>query len=196
MPDHNDYQPPEKQILTDEQWLSAHKESMKGFHGKYDRKTGRNKPTSRNYTFTPIRYGTPDVPDKYKPSYSKITNKNTVYDNVTCKKHIVEIIENSVFFNGSLIATDPEKSSDGKKKTKTQKQNFCKAVIYSIIPGEIKTGDYHKEITTISDDSELRRYAALLKKDAINGLTYITQKDAEKVLKAKEWEYDYVVRSV
>lgn len=32
--------------------------------------------------------------------------------------------------------------------------------------------------------------------DAVNGLTYISKRDAEKVLKAKEWELDYVVRSV
>lgn len=146
MSDHNDYQPPEKPILTEEQWLSALKESMKGFHGKYDRKTGGNKPTSRNYTFTPIRYGTPDVPDKYNPSYSKIKNDGVLLIGAILdtkgleitpeKVYKYEICQNRITIDGYYVCDAPDYHSNGKKYTPYQKEKFCKVVIWQLLTDE------------------------------------------------------------
>jgi len=75
----------------------------------------------------------------YKPSYSRIEDITTLSDpNNYDLKHIIEIKNYEVFFNGSIIARAPLTHNNGKKFTIAQKAQFCKAVVYSIIPGEIK----------------------------------------------------------
>jgi len=74
----------------------------------------------------------------YKPSYAKITDKTVLSDPVTGYNHIIEIIDHKVYFNGFIIASAPVKGDNGKKKTLAQQLTFCKAVIYSIIPGTIQ----------------------------------------------------------
>ena len=56
------------------------------------------------------------------------------------------------------MITEPIIDAD---QIQAEKLKFCRAVIWSIIPQDMQIGDYHKGCTTISDDSELRRYAAL-----------------------------------
>jgi len=84
-------------------------------------------------------------------------------------KHKIEIIDHKVIFNGVEIARAPQPFT-GKSKGKSQwtparRLTFCKAVVYSIIPGEIKAlvtnirGN--KGYESVPDDAELRRYIAL-----------------------------------
>ena len=102
----------------------------------------------------------------YKPSYAKIDNMTELSDPDNYElKHIIEIKDNEVFFNGSIIARAPLTHNNGKKFTIAQKAQFCKAVVYSIIPGEIKThlnemGKACKEIRTITDDLYFRELIA------------------------------------
>ncbi len=104
------------------------------------------------------------------PSYSKIGNEMILPDpDNYLVKHKIEIIDNQVVFNGVVIASAPEPfKAKGKGKnhwTPARRLTFCKAVIYSIIPSETRV--YQKDsngklgTTTIEDDGELRRYAAL-----------------------------------
>jgi hypothetical protein len=75
----------------------------------------------------------------YKPSYSKIGNKTVLCDPVNdLVSHVIEIKNHEVFFNGALIASAPITGDNGRKKTLAQQLTFCKAVIYSIIPGSIQ----------------------------------------------------------
>ena len=122
-----------------------------------------------NYYFrgakgAPCSYGT-SLP--YKPSYSKIGNEGILPDpDNYLVKHKIEIVDYQVLFNGVVIASAPlpfaGKIKGKSQWTKTRRLTFCKAVIYSIIPGEIKTGDYNKStVVTVTDDAELRRYIAL-----------------------------------
>ena len=75
----------------------------------------------------------------YKPSYSRIEDITTLSDPDNYElKHVIEIKNNEVFFNGSIIARAPLTHNNGKKFTIAQRAQFCKAVVYSIIPGEIK----------------------------------------------------------
>jgi len=112
----------------------------------------------------PCSYGT-SLP--YKPSYSKIGNETVLSDpDNYLVKHKIEITPlMDVAFNGVIIAESPKSKAKGSKivsRTQAEKLKFCKAVIYSIIPGEIKTGDYNKSaLVTVIDDAELRRYIAL-----------------------------------
>ena len=71
----------------------------------------------------------------YKPSYSRIEDITTLSDpNNYDLKHIIEIKNNEVFFNGSIIARAPLTHNNGKKFTIAQKAQFCKSVVYTIIP--------------------------------------------------------------
>ena len=130
----------------------------------------------------PGRIGGPAIPEvgsiyrsngalPYKPSYSKIGNETILSDPIRDLKHKIIIEKDSVFFNNHCIAIAPEKHNNGKKFTSAQKTTFLKAVIYSIIPGEIKTslndmGKPCKEIRTITDDlyfqELIAKYPALI----------------------------------
>jgi hypothetical protein len=117
---------------------------------------------------SPINYGS-SLP--YKPAYGKIKNETKLsdpdkYDLI----HKIEITDNQVIFNGARIATAPEIHGNGKKVTKTEKLTFCRAVVYSIIPGEIKRNVKNKhgnmEIMSVPDDEYFReliaKYPALI----------------------------------
>jgi hypothetical protein len=117
---------------------------------------------------SPCNYGS-TLP--YKPSYSKISNEVILMDpDNYLVKHKIEITPfMDVLFNGALIATSPKlkKNAKGKdiNRTQAEKLKFCRAVIWSIIPSEIRV--YQKDSNgkmgtqTIPDDAELRRYVAL-----------------------------------
>lgn len=110
----------------------------------------------------PINYGT-SLP--YKPAYSKIGNETILYDPDNCDMlHKIEIIDNSVLFNGVIIASAPEKHGSGKKVTKNEKLTFCRAVVWSIIPGTImrhvKNQHGNMEYVTVPDDEYLRELIA------------------------------------
>ena len=71
----------------------------------------------------------------YKPSYSRIEDITPLSDPDNYElKHVIEIKNYEVFFNGSIIARAPLTHNNGKKFTIAQKAQFCKSVVYTIIP--------------------------------------------------------------
>ena len=71
----------------------------------------------------------------YKPSYSRIEDITTLSDPDNYElKHVIEIKNYEVFFNGSIIARAPLTHNNGKKFTIAQKAQFCKSVIWGIDP--------------------------------------------------------------
>jgi hypothetical protein len=101
----------------------------------------------------------------YKPSYAKIGNLTELSDPDNYElKHVIEIKDNAVFFNGYFLVSAPMFHNNGKKFTGAQRASFCKAVIYSIIPGEIKRNVKNKhgnmEYMAVPDDEYLRELIA------------------------------------
>jgi len=133
-------------------------ESIKGFHNGNNAKTYKNEHRS-----TLCKFGTVQVGELCKPSYSGIETVNKIndpdqYDLI----HVVEITPDyMVLFNGAVIAGAPEYQylAYGKKKkeTTTKRLQYCKAVIYSLMPD--RGGSFYKMV--VADDTELRRYIAL-----------------------------------
>lgn len=146
---------------TMEQWIDRNVHKNKG---------NPNLKSVKAHKFVPCRFGNPDVPSKYNPSYRGINEDNQIPDPDNYEiKHKIEIINYEVLFNGVPIARAPEPFT-GKLKGKSQwtparRISFCKAVIWGIIPSETRV--YQKDTNgkmctqTIPDDSELRRYIAL-----------------------------------
>jgi hypothetical protein len=96
----------------------------------------------------------------YKPSYSKIGMETVLSDPDNYDvKHTILIDNNSVFFNNHCIAIAPEKHNNGKKFTGAQKTQFCKAVVYGIIPGYINKIIDKKDVS-VPDDLYFRELIA------------------------------------
>ena len=129
---------------------------QKGFHGKYDHKTGNHKPTERSgdYRYVPITLGWIVKKSmgelKGNVSYSRISADNEISDPDNYEiKHKVTI-DNiySVNLNNRIIASAPT------KKTKAFKERFCKAVIWSLMNDPDCLRDKLKEISGIIADEK------------------------------------------
>jgi hypothetical protein len=113
------------------------------------------------------KFGTVQVGELCKPSYSGIETVNRIRDPDNDLIHVVEITPDyMVLFNGAEIAAAPEPyTGKGKGRsvwTTAKRLQYCKAVIYSIIPFSIQGWDKtNRKAITVQDDAELRRYIAL-----------------------------------
>ena len=120
-------------------------EGSKGFHGKYDHKTGKNKPTTRSgsWRYVPITLGTKETGKSHgNVSYSGINQDNQISDPVNDEIcHKITIQDYQVFLNDIPIGTAPE------GKTKAFKGKFCKAVVWSLMNDPECLKDKLAEIT-------------------------------------------------
>jgi len=127
-------------------------EGSKGFHGKYDHKTGKNKPTTRSgsWRYVPITLGTKETGKSHgNVSYSGINSDNQIRDPVNGEIwHKITIRDHQVFLNDILIGTAPA------GKTKAQKEKFCKAVIWSLMNDPECLKDKLSEIGIITAEPE------------------------------------------
>lgn len=129
---------------------------QKGFHGKYDHKTGTHKPTERSgdYRYTPIVLGwivRKSMGElKGNVSYSRIDQDNEISDpdNHEIKHKVIINKDYSVSLNNRIIASAPV------KKTKVFKEKFCKAVIWSLMNDPDCLMDKLKEISYIIADDK------------------------------------------
>lgn len=129
---------------------------QKGFHGKYDHKTGKNKPTERSgdYRYTPIVLGwivRKSMGElKGNVSYSRIDQDNEINDpdNYEIKHKVIINKDYSVSLNDRLIASAPT------KKTRAFKERFCKAIIWSLMNDQDCLRDKLKEISGIIADDK------------------------------------------
>ena len=172
----------ERAKYTQEIWIQKYVHEKKG---------NPKKKSVKAHKFTPCRFGTSDVPEKYKPSYSKIGNDTLLSDPDNCMlKHKIEIVAGrSVWFNDVEIVVAPVHHNNRKKYTAAQQLQFCKAVVYSIIPGEIKalvTNKHgNKVYESVPDDAELRRYIALYPAVMDNQCDDVKEEMQDKILIAK-----------
>ena len=140
-----------------EQWIDHHIHKRHG---------DPNAKCVKAHKFVPCRFGTPDIPEPFKPSYHGIETINKINDPDSDLIHVVEIRGFDVYFNGALITESYERFDSlrhYKPPTKANLLKFCKAVIWSILPRDIVTfnGGKNGVVTTALDDAELRRYIAL-----------------------------------
>jgi hypothetical protein len=133
----------------------SNKTGSPGFHGKYDSKTGTNKPTERsgNWKYTPLVLGwaKKEIGQlKGNVSYSRIDQDNEIHDpdNYEIKHNVTINKDYSVSLNNRLIASAPI------KKTKAFKERFCKAVIWSLMNDPDCLRDKLKEISGIIADEK------------------------------------------
>jgi hypothetical protein len=149
----------------------SNKTGSPGFHGKYDHKTGLNKPTERSgdYRYHPIVLGFTlrSNPGELKGnvSYSRIDQDNEISDpdNYEIKHKVTIDKDYSVSLNNRLIAAAPM------KKSKAFKERFCKAVIWSLMNDPDCLRDKLREISgiiampeTITETIQEKKYRSKL----------------------------------
>jgi len=131
----------------------SNKTGSPGFHGKYDHKTGTNKPSERsgNWRYTPLVLGWTVKRSsgelKGNVSYSRISADNEISDpdNYEIKHKITIDQDYFVSLNDHHIAMAPL------KKTKAFKERFCKAIVWSLMNDENSLRDKLKEISNDQD---------------------------------------------
>lgn len=109
---------------------------------------GDPKNGNKSHRSAPCRYGCPDVPEPFKPSYRGIEIENMINDPDNYEiRHKVEISSDlNVIFNGALIAESPKQKCGKSKKiinrNQAEKLRFCHAVIWSLMNDQENLKDH------------------------------------------------------